>query len=306
MAIDLTDQVQAVSKRYFLPKLADNIYVGTPEMSRIKDKCLKMVDGGTSMIVPLEYAVGNSQWFLGAETITTTDANTFQGAEYVWKQLAAPIVISRLDELKNMGDAQVVDFVKAKMKSAQKTLTNVLSQGVFNDGSTANQIVGLRSIVGTANTIGGISQSSNSWWQGQVDSTTTTLGLSALETNFMNCSEDTDQPSVAYTTKALFAKYWGLLQPQQRFADSSSADAGFKSLLFNGIPVLAASNAPASHWFFINEDYLHLFVHSSENMRMDEFQRPRNQAVKVAHIFWCGALGSSNNRYHGKFSGLTA
>jgi hypothetical protein len=306
MAVDLTDQVQAVSKRYFLPKLADNIYVGTPALKRLKDKGLKSVNGGTSIVVPLEYAQGNSQWFLGAETITTTDANTFQAAEYSWKQLAAPIVISRLDELKNMGDAQVVDFVRAKMKSAQKTLSDDLDVGIFNAGSTSNEIVGLRAIVGTGNTIGGIGQTANSWWQGQVDSATTTLGLTALETNYMNCSEDSEAPTVGYTTKALFAKYWGLLQPQQRFASESEASAGFKSLLFNGIPVIAASNCPSAHWFFVNEEYLHLFVHSSENMRMDEFERPRNQAVKVAHVFWAGALGSSNNRYHGKFSALAA
>lgn len=305
MALDYS-QIQAVTKRYFLPELADNIFVGTPELSRIKEKGLKLVGGGEHILAPLEYAEGNSQWYEGSETLATTDADVFTAAKYTWKQLAAPIVISRYDELINMGDAQVVDFVKAKMKNAKKTLSQKLSQGFFNAGSTANQIVGIRAIIDAASTVGGISQSTYSWWAACEDTTTTTLGMTALESLYMECVEDSEAPSVAYTTRSLFSKYWGLLQPQQRFIDEGSAKAGFKNLLFNGIPVLACSNCPDNHWFYINEDYLKLFVHSDENMRMDDFERPRNQNVKVAHIFWMGALGSTNNRYHGKFDGLTA
>lgn len=306
MAVNLTDQVHAVSKRFFIPKMTDTIYVGTPELRRLKEKGLKLIDGGTSIIQPLEYAEGNFQWYTGAETLSTADVNQFQAAEYDWRQCAAPVVISRLDELRNMGDAQVVDFVKAKMKAAQKTLTQNLSEAIFNDGTVANQPVGLRAIVGTSSTIGGIAQNANSWWQGQVDSSTTTFGLPAIETNFLNCSEDNEAPTVAYTTKSIFGRFWGSLQPQQRFADEKSANAGFKSLMFNGIPVIAATNCPASHWFHINEEYFHLYVHKDENMKMDEFERPRNQNVKVAHVFWAGALGSSNNRYQGKLSALSA
>lgn len=305
MALDF-DQISAVSRRYFLPKLADNIYVGTPELRRLKDKGLKLVDGGTEIIVPLEYAEGNFQWYAGAETLTTSDTDQYTAAKYTWKQAAAPITISRIDELKNMGDAQVVDFVKAKMKSAEKTLRQNMSEGVYNAGTDAKAIVGLRAIVDVDSTVGSISQVSYSWWRGQQDSTTNTLGMAALEALFLACSEDNEQPTVAYTTKALYAKYWGLLQPQQRFVDEESAKAGFKSIMFNGIPVLAASNCPANHFFFINEAYLHLFTHREENMRMDDFERPRNQNVKVAHIFWAGALGSSNNRYHGVLNALTA
>ncbi len=300
------DQILATSKRYFLPKLADNVYVGTPELQRAKEKSLKLIDGGSKIIVPLEYAEGNFQWYSGAETLNTADSDQYTAASYDWRQCAAPITISRLDELKNMGAAQVVDFVKAKYKSAEKTMRQNMSEAYYNAGTDPKAPVGIRAIIATANTIGGISQTANSWWAGQVDAATTTLGLSALETNYMSCSEDNEKPSVAFTTKSLYGKYWALLQPQQRFVDEESGKAGFKSLMFNGVPVIAASNCPALHWFFINESFLYLFVHKEENMRQVEPQRPVNQNVKSAHIFWAGAIGSSNNRYHGKFTVLAA
>jgi hypothetical protein len=305
MALDI-DQINAVSRRYYLPKLVDNIYVGTPELARAKKNSLKMVDGGTDIRIPLEYAEGNFQWFTGSETLSTADTEQFTSAVYTWKQCTAPITISRLDELKNMGAAQVVDFVKSKMKAAEKTLKQNMSEAFFNAGTDAKAIVGLRAIVDAASTVGGISQSTYSWWQAQEDTSTTTLSIAALESLFLDCQEDSEAPSVAYTTKTLYGKYYGLLQPSQRFVDEDSAKGGFKSIMFNGIPVLACSNAPASHWFFINESYLHLFVHSEENMRMEDLEAPRNQAVKSGRILWAGALGSSNSRYHGKFDALTA
>lgn len=162
MAVSI-DQISAVSRRYFLPKLADNIFVGTPELKRAKEKSYQKVDGGTDIRLPLEYAEGNFQWYSGAETLNTSDVEQYTDAVYDWRQCAAPIAISRLDELKNMGDAQVIDFVKAKMKSAQKTMAQNMSEAIFNAGSDPKAPVGLRAIVATSNTIGGIAQSTNSW-----------------------------------------------------------------------------------------------------------------------------------------------
>jgi len=59
----LIDQISAVTRRYYLPKMADNIFVGTPELKRAKEKCKKEVGGGTDIRIPLEYAEGNFQWY---------------------------------------------------------------------------------------------------------------------------------------------------------------------------------------------------------------------------------------------------
>ena len=74
---------------------------------------------------------------------------------------------------------------------------------------------------------------------------------------------------------------YALLQPQQRFMDSESAKGGFSSLMFNGVPFIADSHCPASHIFMLNEKYLHLFYHPSENFRFEPFSRPLNQNIKI-------------------------
>lgn len=76
--------------------------------------------------------------------------------------------------------------------------------------------------------------------------------------------------------------------------------------MFNGIPVLPDSHCPANHFFFLNEDYLSLYVHKDEDMRLEPFAKPINQNIKLAKIYWMGAYGSSNNRLHGLLNALTA
>ena len=58
-----------------------------------------------------------------------------------------------------------------------------LGTGLYSNATDAKSIVGLRQIVGSSNTVGGISQTSYSWWQAQVDSSTTTLTIAAMRAN---------------------------------------------------------------------------------------------------------------------------
>lgn len=310
MALPTTNysQVTAVTRKYFVPKMIDNIFNGNPLLNRAKSKgWLKLIDGGSSITMPLEYAVnGAADWYSGADVLTIADTDTFTGAELNWKQLFCPIVVTRKDELKNKGTSQVIDFVKGKVKNAEKTMNYKLSTGLYSAGTDADSIVGLRSWINTDETVGGISQSTNSWWQGQEDGTTTTLTIPSMNAKFQTCSEGNDSPTVIIGTKAVYGYYYNLLQPQQRFVDSESAGAGFTSLMFNGIPVLVDSNAPAYHMFFLNENYLNLFVHKEENMRTTDFEEPINQNVRISKIFWMGEFGISNNARQGSYTALTA
>lgn len=302
------DQISAITLKYYVPKLYDNIFNSNPLLQRHKKKSYEKVDGGTSIMVPLNYATpnsGNSGWFAGYDTLGTNDNDQITAAEYNWKQLFTNITISRLDELKNSGDAAKLGLVKNKVKIAEKNMEDLLGTGIFSNATNAKSIIGLQQIVATANTIGGISQSSNSWWQAQVDSTTVTLTLSAMMTQFNLATINSAAPSVLPTTRSIYNTYYALLQPQQRFSDSDTAAGGFASLLFNGAPMIPDSHAPTSNLFMLNEDYIHLWVHKDEDMRFEPFQKPVNQNVKVAKIYWMGAYGTSNARLQGALTALT-
>lgn len=301
------DQVSGITEKKFIKKLYDNVFDSNPLAKRLKEKSYEKLDGGTSVMVPLNYAQTTaSGWYTGADTLSTSDNENITAAEYSWKQLYANITITRADELKNSGDAAKVKLVKSKVEIAEKTMMDLMGTALYNDGSTVNAPIGLRAIVAASNTVGGISQTTNSWWQAQVDSSTTTFSIAALQTQFNACSVDSEQPTVIMATRANYNRYYGQLQPQQRFMDSETAKGGFSSLMFNGVPFIADSHCPANHIFLLNEKQLLLAVHKDEDMRFSPFQKPIAQNVKVAQIFWMGCLGSSNNRLHGKLSAVAA
>jgi hypothetical protein len=301
------DQISAITQKKIMPKLVDNIFDSNPLMQRAKKKWYEKTDGGTSILQPLNYAQASAGgWYAGAETLVTTDNDVITSAEYPWKQIYKNISISRLDELKNSGDSAKLKFVTNKIKITEKSIQDDMGTGLYSAGTDAKSIVGLRVIVATSETVGGISQSTYSWWQAQLDSSTTTLTIAAMQSRDQACTIGSDGPSVIMTTRALYNSYYALLQPQQRFMDSETAKGGFSSLQFNGKPVIVDSHCPSGDMYFLNEDYLHLYYHPDEDFRFEPFQKPVNQNVKVAKIYWAGALGSSNNRMHGAMTALTA
>ena len=227
-------------------------------------------------------------------------------AEYEWKQLYANISVTRRDELRNMGDAAIINFVKSKVEIAEKTIRDKLSTGLYNTGSDSKQVQGLRLMLSTSSTVGGIDQSSYSWWQANVDSSTTTLTLSAMQSMYGDCGEGTEYPNLILGDQDMYDRYHALLTPQQRFASEDEAKGGFKSLLFNGTPVVVDASCSSGDMMFLNLDYINLRPHKDENFRMDPFTKPINQNVKVAKVFWMGALTYSNNRRQGLLDAITA
>lgn len=299
------DQINAITEKKFLPKLYDNIFDSDPLLQRLKKKSYMKLDGGTKIIIPLNYAqVSAAGWYTGAETLSTTDNELITAAEFDWKQLYVNITISRRDELVNMGDSQVVNFVKSKTQIAEKTMIDLLGDGLYSAGTNAKSIVGLASQVDSGNTVGGIPQGDYSWWQSQEDSSTTTLSMAGLQTMHTTLTKNNEGPTVVIGERADYNRYYALLQPQQRFQDGDTAKGGFQNLMFNGIPFIASSKS--TNLYMLNEQYLHLCVHKDEDMRFEPFQKPENQNVKIAKIYWMGALGSSNCRMQGKFTAIAA
>lgn len=300
------DQITAITEKKFVPKLVDNIFNANPLLKRLKAK-EKPQPGGEKVLVPLNYAtVSSSGWYQGSETLNTTDNEVITSAEFEWKQLYANISVTRRDELRNMGDAGIINFVRSKVEIAEKTIRDKLATALYNDGTDAKQIQGLKLAVATSSTYGGIDQSTYSWWQGSVDDQTNTLTISAMQSLYGDCGEGTEYPTICLADQDMFDRYYVLLQPQQRFADEGMASGGFKSLMFNGIPFVVDANVASGDLYMLNEEYLDLYPHKDENFRLEPFVKPINQNVKTAKIYWMGCLASSNNRRHGLLDAITA
>ena len=300
-------QVSAVTQKYFVPKLVDAIFDSDIILKKAKaNGWYESHAGGTEIVCPLNYATATASGsYTGAETLSTTDNEVLSAATFQWRQYYASVAVTGRDEMINSGTEKIIDFVKSKMKIAEKSLRDTLGTDAYS-GSSSTSLVGLDSAIATSGTYGNISQTNNSWWRGQVDSTTTTLTIPAMRTIFSSCTIDDEAPTLGLATRTVFNAYHGLLQPQERFTDSKTADGGFTNLLFAGCPIVVTTKASAGDLYFLNEKYLHLWYHPERDFMFTGFDKPVNQDIKVAQILWMGALGSDNNRKHGRFSALTA
>jgi len=301
------DQISSITEKKFLPKMVDNIFDSNATLKYLMQKSKDIQDGGTSIIMPLLYATNAaSGWYNGADVLDVADNEQFTGAEYNWKQHHVSITITRREELRNAGSSGKLKLVAEKMAAAEKTAKDAFGTAVYNTGADADAIAGLRQICSITNTVGGISQTDYAWWQAQVDSTTTTLNIPAMQTLFNLCSIDNDSPDLISVTRANYNRYYNLLQPQQRFMDSEMAKGGFSSLMFNGVPVTTDAKVPANGLFMLNSKYLKLIFHKDENFRFEPFAKPINQNIKVAHIYTMSGFGSCNNRMLGYMSAVAA
>jgi len=300
------DQVSAITEKMFLPKLVDNIFKSTPLLSRMQKK-VELASGGTKVMVPLNYAQSSAGgWYSGADTLDNTDNESITSAEFQWKQIHEPISITRRDELINSGQAAKVNFVKSKMKIAEKSIRDKVAVALWNAGTTTNAILGIRSFLSVSNSYGNISQSAYSFWQANIDSTTTATSIGAVQAQWSAASLNGESPTVILSGDSRYNNYYGLLQPQQRFQDTETAKGGFTALMFNGAPWIMDSKAPSTHIVGLNEDYLHFIVHKDENFRMEPFAKPINQNVQVAHLYAMLCFASDNNRMHFGLTALTA
>ena len=296
-------EINSITEKFFVPRLVDNIFQSTAGLMRIKSKCYKK-GSGERVMQPLAYATTTAAGrFTGSDTLQTAANDQITAAEFTWKQYYASIQITRLDELKNTGRQAVINFVKSKVQLAEQSLAVILATDLYGDGTTTNSIVGFKAMyAGTGTTYGGISKTTYSWFRGQADTTTTSITYPGLRGTIGDCTIGNDRPTVILTTQDIYDDINALFQPQQRFVDSKTADAGFTNILFEGTPVIVDNYVTSGDCFFVNEKYVDMYY--LEDFRFDPFIKPTNQAVSVAHIFWTGALAGSNPRLGGYYDSI--
>lgn len=300
-------ELSSITQKLYLPKLVDNIFDSNTLMQRWKKKNYKSESGGTSIMQPLLYATTSAGgWYSGTDTLDTSANDQITAAEFSRAHIYGNITIAHTDELQNTGDAQIIDFVRAKVQAAEMTMSDSMGTGLFNTGTDTKAIIGLGLAVDSAGTYGGISRTTSTWWAADEDSSTTVLTMAAMQAAYGDVTVGNDKPTCGVTTQDIHDSYMNLLTPQQRFVDDETAKGGFTNILFNGMPIMVDSHCTASNLFMLNEKYIQLLYHPKDNFRFSPFIAPVDQAVTTAKVFWAGQLVCSNCRMQAKLNALTS
>jgi hypothetical protein len=304
------DALLSTTLANYRDKLTDNVFTARPLTYWLSDKGrIRTESGGTKIVEQLIYGQNDTvKSYSGYETLSLTPQEGISAAEYDWKQYGASIAISGIEEAKNNGEHAIINLLEAKIMQAEESMREGFNQMFFSDGTGngGKNWNGLGNLVEAGNTVGGIDSSTELWWKSYEENTAEALSLLKMATAYNSVSVGNDHPDVILTTQTLFEKYESLLQPQLRYTDTKTADAGFQNLLFKSAPIMYDVHAPVGTMYFLNSKYLKLVGHTDKWFAQTEFVRPENQDARFALIMCYGNLVCSNRKKQGKLTAKTA
>lgn len=325
VAAESYDALLSTTLRNYAPKLEDNVYTKRALLAWLKGKDrVKNKDGGVAITVPIIVGLNDTtSSYSGYDTLNTNPQEGITAAQYDWAQYAASISISGIEEASNSGTEQVIDLMEAKTMQAEESIAEKMNYMFFQDGSgnSGKDFLGLKAIVSATDSaygsaaLGGIpaastaldaSGASFSYWQSNATAVGGLLTIAQLSTSYNAASRGTnDFPDLMLTTSAQFTKYEGLLQPQLRFSNSKSADAGFENLMYKGATIFWDQFCTSGYWYMLNSKYIALNTLKGKWMQTTDFVKPPNQDAKFAQIISYGQLTTSCRYKHAVLTGLS-
>lgn len=304
-------------------KLADNFSKNSALLYRLRQKGkMKTFSGGININQELAYAQnGTFTRFSGYDTVNISPSDVFTTASYGIKQASVAVSISRLEQLQNSGKEAIIDLLESRVENAERTLIDSLAVDCYSDGtaSGSKQIGGLNYLIpATASTtVGGIASGTWTFWEPyrydfsalSIAPGSTTI-QAAMNTTYMSVSRGPDHTDLIVADNTYYGYYWASLQGNQRFTNSSLAEAGFDNIRFMGADVVfdggigggMTGTDPYKGMFFLNTNYLFFRPHSQENfVSADPGARyATNQLAMVKLITWAGNMTVSNRSLQGR------
>lgn len=291
-------------------ELEDNVFSARPLTAWLtKRGNMRMVRGGAKIVTPLIYGQNEAAAaYSGYDVLDITQSDGITSAEYDWKQFAATIAISGIEEAMNNGDEEVIDLLEAKIMQAEETIAEKFDLMFMLDGTGAGgkEWNGLGNLVDATSTVGNINSTTHAWWRSYVEPTVGALTIADLTKTYNTVSRGNDHPDLILTTQVLFEKYESLLQPQMRYTDTETGDAGFQNLLFKGAVIMFDANVPTGVVYVLNSKYLKLVGHTERWFTPTPFVRPNDMDARYSQILCYGNLTISNRARQGKLTGRTA
>jgi hypothetical protein len=216
---------------------------------------IKTFSGGSKILQELSFAENtNGGWYSGYDILPVGVSDVISAAEFNIKQAAVPVVISGLEMLQNAGREKMIDLLDARLSVAESTLANLISGGLYSDGTGAGgkEIDGLNAAVPldpTTGVYGGIDRATWTFWRNQVEDQ-----AAADPTNIQGFFNDlwsklvrgTDRPDLIMVDNTVWSTYVESLQAQQRFTSPETGNLGFPTIKYMDADVCLDGGTEAS------------------------------------------------------------
>jgi hypothetical protein len=281
----------------------------------------------------------------GVVNVNPVDGHT--STYWDWVQAAVSVSFSDLEEFQTNGSESIESIVKAKFQQAKASLDDFFSRAILQgqaavDGTSVTTaytsaidgsyfiapILQLAAYNPSASlTVGGIPQSTNSWWQNQykVSSATslaaTLADLRTLHIYTQRGGGGKDRaPDFHVADERTYNVYEKALSLTHRNPDYKKADIPFENIAFKNKPVIPDQLMPGQSaqgtfaattdissctygtWFMGNSAFMGFTYDGGKSFKLGPNVRPNNQLVTSALMPVRGAHWTNNRRKLGLFT----
>ena len=302
-------QITASTLKHYEKKLYDNIFKKYPLTEKLLSSGQEQEFlSGEKIFIPLEYAENDTVgWITKNGTISTNPQDIISAAEDEWRILAGTVLFNDLENVLNRGEAQMVNLMKSKIKNLEKSMSKNLAESLHT-AQTGSAMNGIPDIVSTSGDLHGIAVADMAAWaSASADNTSEPLAIIDMATCYNTCSDGSDQTDLIDSSQTLYEKYESLVQPQLRFSDSRTADAGFKqNLTYKGAVMVLDKNCTSDRMYFLNTKYLYIATVKDRKFHAFPAVSASNQLNDVVKVVFYGNLMCSNRWMQGMLDGRTA
>jgi len=264
----LTARLTTITDDRLMPKVVDTVLGSNVLTARVLSDAKKWRGGQLTGAIKYQDGLDGAS-FDGFDTFGTTASNrrvklTFQPRFYY-----KPVVLPQTEIDLNATEGGVVNLAATELAMAAQEMADEIGTILYSDGTgnSSKDFLGLQAIVddgSNAATYGGLTRSSYDPLDATYTDSSTILTLAKMATLYNACTSGIHKTTLGLTTEAVFSLYEQLLQPMERInqqvtpvkGKGLAGEAGFTSLLFKGVPIVADEKCTSAVLYFLNENFL--------------------------------------------------
>lgn len=298
---DIYNELNAVTRRAFVPKLVVQIYKAAPLLSLAMRNAQRAAGGLSQVTIPVQgasYVQFGWTDYSGAFQQPTVNAAA-QTGQWNLSIGAVPIPLLGMESLIQSTEA-VIPLVRARMTDAKTVAVQSIASAFF--GSSASNplaINGLQDVYddGTAVPVyGGLSRATNTFWKSTKYATSITPSRSTMLGRIMQLTQLAGGESPDMIIMSL--SDWTTLMtdylaqerfdtnPGSRYGKDDAVNAGFRCIMLGDTPILADPFCPKGTAYLLNTRYLSLYISEDANFAFSGFQSliANNQIASVGVV----------------------
>ena len=319
------NELTYVTRRAFIPKLVVQIYNSTPLMAALFANSQQASGGVSSVTVPVQGAqFVNAQWsdYSGSFQQPSVQQGAFN-AEFDLKLMISPVPFLGMEGAVQ-NDAAIIPLIEARMNDTTNVMMDAMATALYNNTTNTQQFTGLPAAVddgtGTA-TYGNITRSAsvNPWWRskvyaaGSVNPTRQNI-LQYISGTVKNGAEVPSFGVCGFGTWTLLAQdYVGqeqyVITPGNGFdGETNGPQAAFRALMVAGVPIYPDPYCPEGTVYFLNTNYLSLYVHEQGSFVFTGFEStlPNWQIGYVGAVLMIAELVNTKPKAMTKVTGYNS